>query len=261
MRELTFVGLSDDHLLLSAADGQEYTLAIDERLATAVRRDRSRLGQLEASADGLRPREIQARIRSGATAEQVAADGNISLDRVRRYEGPVLQERAWIAERAQTVELRRPGHPVTLGELVERKLASSGVDKDDVEWDAYRRDDGRWTLVLTYSERGGAIVATWTYDHVNRTITAFDDVAKRLIDDVDEERPRLVALPSTPEPESVAAEPAPPTAPVVQESRPKPSVLFDPEPVAVEPAARTRRKRASVPSWDEILFGAKRPED
>ena len=28
-----------------------------------------------------------------------------------------------------------------------------------------------------------------------------------------------------------------------------------------EPSRPIRRKRASVPSWDEIMFGAPRPED
>jgi hypothetical protein len=258
MRELTFVGLSDDRLLLSAVDGQEYTVEIDERLATAVRRDRAKLGQLEVAAEGLRPRDIQARIRAGATAEQVAADGGTPVERVRRYEGPVLQERSWIAERAQTVELRRPGHPITLGDLVASKLAAAGVEPDDANWDASRRDDGKWTLVLTYPERGGAVVATWTYDHANRTVTTVDEAARRLSDDVEEDRPRLVGLRSAPEPEVIEI------APVVEVETPRSGVLFEAAPSAdVEPtpAPKTRRKRASVPSWDEILFGAKRPED
>ena len=76
MRELSFDGLSPDgtRLILAGKDGQKYTVGIDERLEAAVRRDRARMSQVEIEQSGvLRPREIQARIRAGTTAEDVAA--------------------------------------------------------------------------------------------------------------------------------------------------------------------------------------------
>ena len=100
MRELKFDGLSPDGttLVLVGKDGQKWSLAIDERIEAAVRRDRARIGQVEIEQAGvLRPREIQARIRSGATAEDVAAASGLSLEHIRRFEGPVLTERAWVA--------------------------------------------------------------------------------------------------------------------------------------------------------------------
>ena len=252
MRELTFVGLADDRIVLAASDGQEYAVAIDERLATAVRRDRARLAQLDVAEDALRPKDIQSRIRAGATAEEVANEAGIPVERVRRYEGPVLQERSWIAQRAQTVELRRPGSPVTLGEVVARKLTELGVDEP--EWDAARREDGKWLVRLTYAQRGGAGAAAWLYDHADRTVAPLDETARSFTDSVEEERPRLVALPSKPGPvEPIAAEPEP-------EPTERPAVLFDPAPVEA-PAGKTRRRRASVPSWDEILFGSRSTEE
>lgn len=252
MRELTFVGLADDRIVLSASDGQEFSVAIDERLATAVRRDRSRLGQLEVAGEAMRPRDIQARIRAGATAEEVADEAGIPVERVRRYEGPVLQERSWIAERAQTVPLRRAGAPLTLGESVARRLSEQGVEESD--WDAARRDDGKWQVRLTFAQRGGQGVATWLYDHADRTVVALDDPARAISEPAEEERPRLVGLPqatpSEPEPEPIA-EPAPTE---------RPSVLFEPAP-AQQPSGKSRRRRASVPSWDEILFGSRTTDD
>ena len=95
MPELRVVAVSNDgtRLVLKAADSTEYTLPIDERLRAAVRGDRPRLGQIEIEVEShLRPRDIQARIRAGATAEEVAQLAGIPVDRVRRFEGPVLAE-------------------------------------------------------------------------------------------------------------------------------------------------------------------------
>ncbi len=75
MPELRVVAVSNDgtRLVLKAADSTEYTLPIDERLRAAVRGDRPRLGQIEIEVEShLRPRDIQARIRAGASAEEVA---------------------------------------------------------------------------------------------------------------------------------------------------------------------------------------------
>ena len=112
MPELRVVAVSNDgtRLVLKAADATEYTLPIDERLRAAVRGDRPRLGQIEIEVEShLRPRDIQARIRAGATAEEVAQLAGIPVDRVRRFEGPVLAERAFMAERARKTPVRRPG--------------------------------------------------------------------------------------------------------------------------------------------------------
>lgn len=90
MPELRVVAVSNDgtRLVLKAADSTEYTLPIDERLRAAVRGDRPRLGQIEIEVEShLRPRDIQARIRAGASAEEVASLAGIPVDRVRRFEG------------------------------------------------------------------------------------------------------------------------------------------------------------------------------
>jgi hypothetical protein len=87
MPELRVVAVSNDgtRLVLKAADSTEYTLPIDERLRAAVRGDRPRLGQIEIEVEShLRPRDIQARIRAGASAEEVAQLAGIPVDRVRR---------------------------------------------------------------------------------------------------------------------------------------------------------------------------------
>lgn len=207
MRELTFVDLSADgsHVILMGNDGQQYTLAIDERLVAAARRDRSRIGQIEIEREGaLRPRDIQARIRAGATAEEVASQSGLPLERIRRFEGPVLTERAWVADQARSTELRRPGFTTTLNGLVNRALESHGVEPADLNWDSWRRDDGRWTVQLLVPAGGSEEAeALWVYDGLARTVGWENDLARALTEGeefdlgVAASRPRLVSVPVT----------------------------------------------------------------
>ncbi|MET9679115.1 septation protein SepH [Streptomyces coeruleorubidus] len=191
MPELRVVAVSNDgtRLVLKAADSTEYTLPIDERLRAAVRGDRPRLGQIEIEVEShLRPRDIQARIRAGATAEEVAQMAGIPVDRVRRFEGPVLAERAFMAERARKTPVRRPGENSgpPLGEAVQERLLVRGAEKDTVQWDSWRRDDGTWEVLLVYCVAGEPHSASWTYDPPRRLVQAVDDEARMLIGESDD---------------------------------------------------------------------------
>ncbi|WP_431680841.1 septation protein SepH [Kitasatospora sp. KL5] len=206
--ELRVVAVSNDgtRLVLKAADSTEYTLPIDERLRAAVRGDRPRLGQIEIEVEShLRPRDIQARIRAGASAEEVAQAAGISVERVRRFEGPVLAERAFMAERARKTAIRRHGESTgpQLGEAVAERLTLRAAEKDTERWDSWRRDDGTWEVILSYRADGEHRRASWTYDPPRRLVQPNDDEARALIGesvDRDEDSvfpfiPRIARLP------------------------------------------------------------------
>ncbi len=191
MPELRVVAVSNDgtRLVLKGADNTEYTLPIDERLRAAVRNDRPRLGQIEIEVEShLRPRDIQARIRAGASAEEVAQLAGIPVERVRRFEGPVLAERAFMAERARKTPVRRPGENAgpQLGEAVRERLLLRGAEKDTTAWDSWRRDDGTWEVLLVYRVAGEVHTAIWTYDPPRRLVQAVDDEARALIGETDD---------------------------------------------------------------------------
>ncbi|MFC9429024.1 septation protein SepH [Streptomyces sp. NPDC059255] len=203
MPELRVVAVSNDgtRLVLKAADSTEYTLPIDERLRAAVRNDRARLGQIEIEVEShLRPRDIQARIRAGASAEEVAQHAGIPVDRVRRFEGPVLAERAFMAERARKTPVRRPGENTgpQLGEAVQERLTLRGADKETVQWDSWRRDDGTWEVLLVYLVAGEPHSASWTYDPPRRLVQAVDDEARALIGDTDDTVAKEPSFPFVP---------------------------------------------------------------
>lgn len=97
------------------------------------------------------------------------------LERVERYAGPPLAERANVAALAAAVELRRTGEPVSLADSIERVLGSG----DDVDWDARRRpEDGRWVVVVSVK---GKPAAAWTYDTAGRNVHPLDEEARRLM--------------------------------------------------------------------------------
>lgn len=195
MQDLTLVGLTEDKskLVLVSDAGDEYTLPADARLRAALRGDHARLGQLEIQMDSaLRPRDIQARIRAGESPEAVAQAAQTSVDRIMTYATPVLAERAHIADRAQRASIRRKngeGAARLLGDVVAEELRSRNVDPGTVEWDAWRREDGRWTLVADYRDGERTRRAEFLFDTPGRYVIAEDDDARRLVGEPTTRRP------------------------------------------------------------------------
>jgi hypothetical protein len=186
MHDLRLVGVHEDgeHLLLSNAEGERFLLTVDDALRAAVRRDRPHLGQLQIEIEGgLRPRDVQARIRAGATAEEVAGLAGWPVEKVRRYEGPILAEREHVAGLAREVRLRRRGGSVTLGSEVARRLTARGVDPDQVRWDSWRVEGDPWTIVVTFPAGGRERSARWHLDLAGRSVTPGDDEARWLSED------------------------------------------------------------------------------
>lgn len=186
MRDLRLIGVHDDgeHLVVADGDGEQYRLLIDEPLRAAARRDRPRLGQLQIEIDGdVRPRDVQAMIRAGATADEVAARTGWSADRVARFEGPVIAEREHVARQAQTVRLRgtnAAGGAESLAQRAATRLASRDVEAGAVAWDSARDGEGQWTVSAVFSAGGKERVATWWFDTIGMSVVAKNDEAKWL---------------------------------------------------------------------------------
>jgi len=162
MQELRLVAVSEDGtyaVLAVPGRGGRFVLPIDDRLRTVARGQFSRLAQYEIEVENpLRPKEIQDRIRAGETAEEIADAAGIPIDRVRRFEGPVLAEREYRAQEAQRSTVRghtESGPGPRLGEVVEDRdeldvvagrgggdLRQVGQRRDVAGLVAHRHDDG-----------------------------------------------------------------------------------------------------------------------
>jgi hypothetical protein len=188
MQELRFVAVSEDGsyaVLAVPGRSARFTLPIDERLRAVALGQTSRLAQYEIEVESpLRPKEIQARIRAGETAEEIADAAGIPLERVRWFEGPVLAERAYIADQAQTATVRRLGDSAgpgpRLGDIVTERMSASGADPEDGQWDSRKRGDGSWQVQLTFSAGGRLHIAEWVFDPRRRHVMPEDDNAARL---------------------------------------------------------------------------------
>lgn len=277
MQELTFVGLSEDgaRLMLALPDGRRFALPIDERLRAATR-GTSRTGQMAIPTTQMRPRDVQARLRAGATADEVAEASGWPLQRVEAFAVPVMQERSFVADQARTSLIRYQEGELPLEDVVAHRLAERGIDTGDFRWDAWRGEDGRWTVLLAYPAGRGDQVATWLFDTESRTLQPVDDEARWLSEfhgePVHQDHP-APAEPDEPTAMIVNLPKAKDRAPEPEQSR-HPALRRQAEAQAAEQSAREqgpaapegqqseapaqephRGKRASVPSWDEILFG------
>ncbi|SDU74348.1 septation protein SepH [Jiangella alkaliphila] len=185
MRELRLIAVSEDgaHLILSGRDGEQLALRVDDRLLAAIRGDRARLGQLDIRLESqLRPRDIQARIRAGESVDSVAAVAGMPREKVERFAGPVLAEREHIAGRARQATVRRlggDGPPQTLEAAAGATAKTHGADPDLVEWDAWRREDGRWLVRFAWAgeEEDSAL---FSFDPSGRTVIPEDDNARSI---------------------------------------------------------------------------------
>jgi Protein of unknown function (DUF3071) len=279
--------------------GGRFTLPVDDRLRTVARGQFSRLAQYDIEVENpLRPKEIQDRIRAGETADEIADAAGIPVDRVRRFEGPPLAEREHQAQQAQRATVRGPrdgGPGPRLGEIVAERLTISAASPE-TQWDSRKRADGSWQVQLLFTVGGRPQLAEWVYDPRRKHVTPDDDQAARLclpeadLPDFAFAPPspaRATVTPIAPRlgapgpylPESGAQpERVPPRAPATATAtatltdgtsgEAEPAAAADSgetaSPARERPARRAagaRSRRASVPSWDEIMFGNSRQTD
>jgi hypothetical protein len=252
MRELKVVGLDiDGQRIICETDdsGEKFLLWSDDRLRAAVRGEKTAPSQHQSDTEVpsmLRPKEIQAKIRAGASIEQVASAAGVEIERVRRFANPVL------LERARAAELATAAHPVladgpsvlTLLETVTAALIARGLDPDACSWDAWRNEDGRWTVQMGWKAGMSDNVAHFRYTPGAHggTVTAFDDGACELID------PDF-------------ARPLRPVAPIAQLDfeEPEPQLPIEtpaPPPPAPKPP-RARKGKPPVPGWEDVLLGVR----
>lgn len=250
MRELKVVGLDvDGKRIICEADnsGEKFLLRPDDRLRAAVRGEKTVSSQSQSDTEVpsvLRPKEIQAKIRAGASVEQVASAAGVDIGRVERFAHPVL------LERSRAAELATAAHPVladgpsvlTLLETVTSALVARGLDPDDTSWDAWRNEDGRWTVQMGWKAGMSDNVAhfRFTPGAHGGTVTAFDDAACQLID------PDF-------------ARPLRPLAPVAQLDfeEPEPEVVAPEPPPAPKQQPRARKGKPPVPAWEDVLLGVR----
>lgn len=273
-KDLRVLGRSEDgnHLELTDNGGAKYTVRISDSLRATVNQARLSAVQ-EQTPEEMTIKEIQARLRAGESADEISRLGNVSMEKIERFSGPIMQERAYILELAQKTPLRKDSQSQTLGDLVLHRLAPRGVDMNLVNWNTSRNEDSSWSINLEYPNRDGAGTAIWSFDATRRTLTSLDEGARWIggeeslakpaprndhgmifptgdTSNSDRQAPRLVAVRTDPMQEEDNPIEAP-TPPALQET------------LDIEPEAKRDgvKRRISIPSWDDIMFGSKRDKE
>jgi hypothetical protein len=195
-RELNLTGLSEDGRFLVAHDSltnESFHIPTDVRLtswldsgnAHTAKPDRQAGAREPIMDTSLSPRDIQNRIRRGESPEQVADESGMSLETVRGFAVPVIAEREYVVEQARKTSIRRQhvaGSPgALLGPLVDESVAARGESPEDVPWDSWRREDGRWSVVV--SPAGFTQPATFLFDTKGRYVLPADEAAHELVGD------------------------------------------------------------------------------
>jgi len=137
----------------------------------------------------LRPRDIQARIRSGRSVEEVAEVAGMPREKVERFAAPVLAEREYVADQAMTAPVRRRGDSSghrTLRVAVSERLMSQRVDIDDLAWDSARMEDGRWAVTARFATADAEHEAVFHFDVPARFSIAGNGEARWLLGEVDD---------------------------------------------------------------------------
>ena len=192
VQKLHLVGYTADHegLVFSARKGAKsggFVVALNDSLVDTISearrlRDSSHEGLVGARGHDLEPRqprpeslltprEMQARIRSGRSIAEVAAEAGVDEDWVDRFAVPVIAEQGLVVERARDLTYAKPRLGLSyqpLGTSVAWNVADRGVSLSSEEfeegWSAYQQHDGSWVVRFAYTSRSRRQVAAWELD-------------------------------------------------------------------------------------------------
>jgi hypothetical protein len=164
MNELKVIGVEDGALLVASDEGSRYRVEIDEAVHARLRPAAPEIG----AARKLAPKEVQAHIRAGMSAEDVAAVTGAPLEYIQRFEGPVLAEREYVIESALNVpvqiavEMDPAEEDATFGAVIRQRLADAGAVGE--RWASWKEQGGGWIVKLTFTAAQVEHDARWGFD-------------------------------------------------------------------------------------------------
>jgi hypothetical protein len=283
MKDLRVVGRTEDgtQIELADGDGQTFFVRISDNLKALV--NQPRLVSVTPYEDRATysVKEIQSRLRSGESAAAISTTTDWSLEKIEKFSGPIMQERAYVIGLALQTQLRRDSSAPSLATATIAQLQPRGVDMSEVDWNTHRNDDATWTIVLQYptSDGRGSAEANWIFDSDNRTLVADDDGARWISGDEKPLRPNTPSHgmvfggeQSAPAPrltaysesvtviENVSLSVVPDHE--VSEDKDEDQEIQETPTESIPSDAKKDgvTKRIRIPSWDDIMFGTKKDE-
>ena len=191
MQDVRVIGVESGALLLATDGGTEFRLPVTSSLPGQVRQANPEAGPQKR----VSPKDVQARIRGGADAAEVAAALDVDVEYVRRFEGPVLAERAFILDAAHRVPVTPVDDeaPDAFGAAITAKLEAG--EATAVSWASWKHAEHGWQVRVHYTAAEVEHDAQWLFDPKTSTLTPDNGDAHRLSHSDDEGiAPRLRAV-------------------------------------------------------------------
>ncbi|MCG7230486.1 septation protein SepH [Corynebacterium minutissimum] len=169
------------------ASTQEHSTGLHTVMPSSYKTQESEASSASSQPISLRPNEIQARIRAGASAAEIAEELGVPESRIEPFAHPVLLERARIADVAKQAHPIREDGPakLTLWEILATAFAARGHSLSESTWDAYRHQGEPWILRITWKAGLSSNEAEWTFKQTMTspaTVEARNSVAADLTD-------------------------------------------------------------------------------
>jgi acetylornithine deacetylase/succinyl-diaminopimelate desuccinylase len=169
-------------------------LPIDANLRTSITKARRIQPARGLGAKGTYgPRDIQTRFRQGASVEEIAEESGWEPERVRRYEWPIVAERAHIIRAAQSVKIGRRSSasgtaqiPVTLSARIEEVSERYGFEEATQDWTTRQQENGQWRVEVDIALKDSVrqnlpaqvvFPARWVYNPANQGLYASNEAA------------------------------------------------------------------------------------
>ncbi len=169
------------------ASTQEHSTGLHTVMPSSHKSQEAEASSASSQPISLRPNEIQARIRAGASAAEIAEELGVPESRIEPFAHPVLLERARIADVAKQAHPIREDGPakLTLWEILATAFAARGHSLSESTWDAYRHQGEPWILRITWKAGLSSNEAEWTFKQTMTspaTVEARNSVAADLTD-------------------------------------------------------------------------------
>ena len=238
MKEIQFSHREGDYLILQDEDGQQMRVALDGDIRQAVRSQ-------QTNASNFSPGEVQSLIRSGLSLSEVSSKLGAEEDAIEPFAAPVIAELDYVKTSALAVLVVSQDfdQTVPLSDLLQHKMGSVEV--------TVAKDSGGWTITASSSDGS----ASFNFDPKNNWLKPINEEAREIFEEQSSPVPFSVieVAPDDEETEEKVSDASSVATDLLEElQRRRAQKQSEPE----MPKPESSSKRPSLPSWDEIVFGA-----
>lgn len=179
MRELKIIDVENSTVIVVHPDGEEFRVSLDAASVARLRGARSTNEAIRVS-----PKDVQAHIRAGMSADEVAALTGATLDFISRFEGPVLAEREFIinsalaVETQATVDIETGETSHAFGALIHSRLRELSATGE--RWASWKEPDGSWVVKLEFIVSEIDHDARWSFEPRKHALSPVNSEAATL---------------------------------------------------------------------------------